>query len=121
MHASIPLLTGGNAIARRGGGRSDYSLIPLRNHKLCPLLWCKPIQMTRFYFHVRQGETLIEDRKGEEMPDLLAAWNHAMVSARSLIDSDAMSGSIDDQWVEIATADGSQVASMPFRRCMHLN
>jgi hypothetical protein len=79
------------------------------------------MQMPHFFFHVRPGNTLIEDRKGEEMPDLLAAWNYAMASARFLIDSDAMSGPIDDQWVEIESADGSIVASMPFRRCMPLN
>jgi hypothetical protein len=41
--------------------------------------------MAHFYFHVRQEETLFEDKRGGEFPDLKTAWVWAESDARAMI------------------------------------
>jgi hypothetical protein len=40
--------------------------------------------MSRFFFHVREGERLVRDEEGSECPDLAAAREEAKASARDL-------------------------------------
>ena len=41
--------------------------------------------MGRYYFHLRQGDELIPDEEGTELPDVLAATREALQSARELL------------------------------------
>jgi hypothetical protein len=41
--------------------------------------------MPRFYFHIRDGATLISDEEGMELADVAAAADEARASARDLI------------------------------------
>lgn len=76
--------------------------------------------MARFYFHVRQRNCRYEDRQGADLFGPLEAWAHAIENARQLIDDDALSGSIEEHWVEIEDAAGGIVV-MPFARSLPLN
>ena len=41
--------------------------------------------MARFYFHVRTGDDLTEDPDGVELPDLAAAREEALRSAKDIL------------------------------------
>ena len=41
--------------------------------------------MTRYFFHIRNGEDLLEDDEGIDLPSLAAARKEAVLSARELI------------------------------------
>jgi hypothetical protein len=50
--------------------------------------------MPRFYFHVFNDETALDD-EGTELPDLEAARTHAVEGARSLMSDTLRKGRID--------------------------
>lgn len=41
--------------------------------------------MARFFFHIRDGRNLIEDRVGLELPSVTSAYSEAQASAREMI------------------------------------
>jgi hypothetical protein len=41
--------------------------------------------MARFYFHVREGEELIPDDEGVDLPDVSAARQEAVLAAREIL------------------------------------
>jgi hypothetical protein len=59
--------------------------------------------MSRFYFHIRQGKLLFEDKQGAHFPDLAAAWEWAVQDARALMGQGTLAGPIEEHWVEIPT------------------
>lgn len=75
--------------------------------------------MDRFYFHVRRGKTLFEDRRGGEFPDLQTAWAWAESDARAMIREGQISGPADACWMEICDMTGRLVATLPFFRVVH--
>ena len=77
--------------------------------------------MAIFYFHVRAGRTLFEDRQGGEFVDVKAAWAWALHDVKQLIEDRTMEGSADSQWMEIRDATGVTVATLPFSRVLTLN
>jgi hypothetical protein len=48
--------------------------------------------MGRFYFHLRQGDELIPDEEGQDLPDLSDAVHEALVAARELLANAIKSG-----------------------------
>jgi hypothetical protein len=63
--------------------------------------------MTRFYFHLRKGESFCADPEGAEFADLEAARKEAMQSARELVaESIRHDEGIEGQF-EIAGEDGN--------------
>lgn len=76
--------------------------------------------VARFYFHIRQRNCRFEDRCGTDLLGHAEAWTHAVAEARQLIDDDALSGSISEQWVEIEDPAG-QIVPMPFARGLPLH
>jgi hypothetical protein len=41
--------------------------------------------MGRFYFHLRQGDELIPDEEGQDLPDVSEALHEALIAARELL------------------------------------
>ena len=72
--------------------------------------------MAKFFFNIRQDQTLFEDRRGGEFADLVSAWNWAIEDARSMIAEGALPGLLEESWVEICDATGAVVATVPFVR-----
>lgn len=72
--------------------------------------------MARYFFHVRDGDNLLEDdEQGEELPDLDAVRRQAIESAREILSEAALSGTAASlhQQIEVADASGKTVLTMP--------
>ena len=48
--------------------------------------------MGRFYFHVRDGDELIYDEEGQDLPDVSQALREALLAARELLANAIKSG-----------------------------
>ncbi|RYY23655.1 MAG: hypothetical protein EOP62_19610 [Sphingomonadales bacterium] len=70
--------------------------------------------MAHFYFHIRREETLFEDRRGGEFPDVEAVWVWAESDARAMIREGQISGPVEAWWTEICDTTGGLVATLPF-------
>ena len=69
--------------------------------------------MPQFYFHIIDGDTLIPDAEGQELPDLEAAQLEARSSARDLAIQELKVGSgIGDRKIEIADENGKPLESI---------
>ena len=77
--------------------------------------------MSQFFFHVRQDATLFEDKQGRAFKDLRAAWDWALHDAQVLIRQRTLQGPIEEHWIEIHDAEGSNVATLPFVRVTSLH
>jgi hypothetical protein len=76
--------------------------------------------MHRYFFHVRQGDALFEDREGGIFADIAKAGFSAADVAREITEQRALAGPITDQSIEIANEDGETVASLPFTLLLEL-
>ena len=77
--------------------------------------------MPRFYFHIRDEDTLIEDHEGSDLPDLEAARVEALKDARSILAEKVKHGQIiDGQRIEIVDDTGEVVAELPMRAAIRL-
>ena len=77
------------------------------------------LRVARFYFHLKTGDTLVEDQDGSELPDYEAARMEALAGARELW-AEAIRGGNDVQ-VEafvIADEDGRHVMSLPLAEAL---
>jgi hypothetical protein len=69
----------------------------------------------RFYFHIIDGETVITDPDGSELPDLATAHAEALQSARHLLADRIRAGEVlDGQKFEIRDDEGTLLATVPF-------
>jgi hypothetical protein len=72
--------------------------------------------MSRFYFHIRDGEGLVPDEEGMDLLDLEAAKNEAVISAREIMANNLRSGRpLNGQWFEIVNEAGDIVATVKFK------
>ncbi len=72
--------------------------------------------MARFYFHIREGDVVIEDPDGSELPDLRAAELEAALSARALVVERILAGKcIGDRVLEVADSTGRVLATVSLR------
>jgi hypothetical protein len=72
--------------------------------------------MPRFFFHIRDGSSLIEDKKGADLPDLHAAHQEAVRAARCMIaDLSEIGDTKDGQSFEICDAHGMTVDVVAFK------
>ena len=75
--------------------------------------------MPRFFFHVRDGDSLTEDPDGSELPDLAAALAEALAAARELAAERIKAGKgPDGRRFEIGDAAGRTLATVPFRAAL---
>ena len=77
--------------------------------------------MPRFYFHIRDGDQLIEDPDGSELPDLEAARAEALEGARTILAEKVRTGAlVDGQRFEIVDESGTVRTTLPFREAIKL-
>ena len=70
----------------------------------------------RYFFHVRDGERVIPDREGSELPDFKSARAEAQSSARDFaIDSLRGGAAVNGRRIEIADDSGVVLESMLVR------
>ena len=70
----------------------------------------------RFYFHIRDGEQIIPDLEGSELPNLAAALAEARHSARDFcIDSLRGGAMVNGRRIEIADGAGTVLETMLVR------
>jgi hypothetical protein len=62
--------------------------------------------MGRFYFHLRQGDELIPDEEGQDLPDVSEALHEALMAARELL-AEAIKAGKDRVPDEVVIADES--------------
>lgn len=75
--------------------------------------------MPRYYFHVRDGVSRLQDEEGMVLPDAEAAWYQALRSARELIRHDPFhNGFKPGRAMEIADENGWKVAALPFEEVL---
>jgi hypothetical protein len=75
--------------------------------------------MARFYFHIRQDDTLIEDPDGSELADAAAAIAEATEDVRHLLADRIRTGSKVKPWVvEVRAHDGTMLAEVRFHEVL---
>ncbi|MBL6082649.1 hypothetical protein JMJ56_32305 [Belnapia sp. T18] len=72
--------------------------------------------MPRFFLHIRQGQDLILDQEGSELPGLAAAQDEALASMRLLVAERLLSSHSsripDAQQIEVADEAGQVLATV---------
>lgn len=77
--------------------------------------------MPRYFFHVRNGDSLIQDLEGIDLPDLDAARIEALEGARSLLSETVRTGGVlDGQRFEIVDESGQVLDTLSFRDALRL-
>ncbi|SFB59701.1 hypothetical protein SAMN03159496_05588 [Rhizobium sp. NFR07] len=75
--------------------------------------------MSRYYFHIRDGDDLAEDREGAEFASIELARDEAFRSAREILAQRLLNDEvIDGQAFEITDEQGHLVERVPFRAAM---
>jgi hypothetical protein len=68
-----------------------------------------------YYFHVRNGNGLVEDEEGRDLPDRAAARAEALKGVRSMLSEDVLSGFLDLQGrIDVVEETGDPVLSLDF-------
>ena len=77
--------------------------------------------MPLYYLHIRDGEQLIRDEEGVELPSVMSAKSEAEQAARELLAEKVRAGDIiDGQEFEIYDAWGNRMLNVPFRSVLKL-
>jgi len=77
--------------------------------------------MPKYYLHIRDGEQLITDKEGVELPSIVSAKGEAEEAAREILAAKVRSGDIiDGQEFEIHDAWGNKMLAVPFRSVLRL-
>jgi hypothetical protein len=72
--------------------------------------------MARFYFHLDEDGSTVEDFEGIDLPDLAAAHVTAVQAARGIMAHDIERGRISlSAYIDIAGPDGSRLGQVVFR------
>lgn len=76
--------------------------------------------MPQFFFHVRDGVSLISDPDGSCLPDVAAAQTEAILCARELMSQSIIrDGSLGiERRFEITDDQGNTIAIVPFREAI---
>jgi hypothetical protein len=76
--------------------------------------------MSRYYFHIRDGETLVPDEEGTECRDMVAVQEEARASVRDLFNVAILSFSRQPlAFIVIEDEDGNAVEMLPARSWLH--
>jgi len=77
--------------------------------------------MPVFYFHIRNGQELVLDREGVQMPGLEAALEEAKSAAREILAERIRHGDVvDGHEFEVHDAAGAKLFTLPFRSVIRL-
>lgn len=69
--------------------------------------------MPLFHFNSRTGDTVLPDLEGEDLPDLDAAREVAMSSAREALVEAVRFGDIPPDQIQVTDSEGNEVALVP--------
>ena len=75
--------------------------------------------MPRYFFHVRQGDTLFEDKEGGVFADVADASVVAAYDARTITEQQSLTGPISEQSIEIVDEYRDSIAVLPFSRLLN--
>jgi hypothetical protein len=79
-------------------------------------------EMSKFYFHIRNGDRLARDAEGIELGDIDAVREEATVAAREMIaELVRQGGRIEGHSIEVTDEKGGIVLTIPFRSAMNLD
>jgi outer membrane receptor for Fe3+-dicitrate len=71
--------------------------------------------MSRFFFHVRDGDDVRLDPCGTMLPDLASAVGRSLLTARRILSSEALDGSMPmNKRIEVEDDQGLLVHVLPF-------
>lgn len=77
--------------------------------------------MPRYFLHIRDGEQMIRDDEGVELPSVVSAKGEAEDAARELLADKVRAGEIiDGQEFEICDAWGNRMLTVPFKSVLKL-
>ncbi|MDQ0558665.1 hypothetical protein QO004_000440 [Rhizobium mesoamericanum] len=77
--------------------------------------------MTRYFFHIRDGDDLVEDTDGVELPDHASAREEAVRAAREMLAEKLLLGErIDGELFEVTDESGRVVETIPFKSVMKI-
>jgi len=77
--------------------------------------------MPRYYFHVREGNRVMEDPDGGAFLDLQAARDEALAAAREMLAERLKAGRVlDGQQIDICDEAGATLATVRFREAFEL-
>ena len=75
--------------------------------------------MNLYFFHLRNGEDVLLDGEGRQLPGLLAVAAAALYEARSILSADVLDGTIDlEQRIEVVDEAGATVHTLQFREAL---
>lgn len=75
--------------------------------------------MTHYYFHIRQGDTVIPDDEGIDCASLDAVREEALQSAREIMSEAVLSGRLaDDRSFVIKDDKGDTIHELPFQAAL---
>lgn len=78
--------------------------------------------MPRFYFNVRDGDTVITDQEGIELAGKSDAAEEAMQAARDLLADQLKHGArLESKSFEVVNDTGETVLTLPFRSVLRLD
>lgn len=76
--------------------------------------------MPRFFFHIRDGES-IEDPDGMYLPDTRSARIEALRSARDIMAEDVRRGRLAlSSWIEVTDENGEAIFAVPFAEAVDI-
>ena len=74
----------------------------------------------RFYFHIRDNDTFIEDDEGIYLPNLEAATDEAWASVSDLLEAEIKLGhGVTTQVIEMADEQGRSIGIFGARKLLH--
>jgi hypothetical protein len=75
--------------------------------------------MPRYYFHIRNADDVLLDDEGTDLPDLNAARELALASARDLLGDGIKGGkAVVAESIVVADADGQELMSVPLEHAL---
>ena len=77
--------------------------------------------MARFYFHLNDGQNVLIDSEGVELPDNDAAARRALDSARDILSAEVREGRVPlDMHLAVEDERGLTVHSLPFTQAVEI-
>ena len=75
--------------------------------------------MRRYYLHIRNADDVLLDEEGTDLPDLNAARELALASARDLLGDAIKAGKgVVPESIVVADADGQELMSVPLEHAL---
>ena len=71
--------------------------------------------MPRFFFHLREGDQLVRDLQGQDLPDVNTACSEAVAGAQEIVSERIKAGkSIDEHELHLCDESGAVLEWFPF-------